>query len=104
MMDNDENEVNELMNIFIKMAPVMLKEILEYMKDENWPECGNIAHKLKSSTGLWEINILDDDILYVEEHGRKSENTDELVTRIIRITQVLKEVTDQMKEEVKLSI
>lgn len=103
MMDGNENEVNELMTIFIKMAPIMLEDMLDHMKNDNWPECGNIAHKLKSSTGLWDIHILDDDILFIEEHGLKSENTIEISEKIIRINQILRKVIEQMKEEIALA-
>jgi hypothetical protein len=100
MMDGNQNEVNELMTIFIKMAPIMLEDMLNYMKNDNWPECGNIAHKLRSSTGLWDINILDDDIHFVEKYGLKSENTIEISEKINHINQVLKKVIEQMTEEI----
>jgi len=100
MMDGNQNEVNELMTIFIKMAPIMLEDMLNHMKNDNWPECGNIAHKLKSSTSLWDIHILDEDILFVEEHGLKSEHTNEISEKINRINQILKTVIEQMTEEI----
>jgi len=103
MMDQNESEVNELMKIFIQMVPIMLDDLSVFTKDGNWIECGNIAHKLKSSVRLWEIEIIDSDLVFVEENGRSSKNTELIIEKIKHINDILRPVLQQMELEIAQS-
>ena len=103
MMDQNEDEVNELMKIFIQMVPIMLNEMLSYVNDKNWPECGNIAHKLKSSMRLWDINELDEDVVYIETYGLTSENTTIITEKVQNLNSQLLKIIHEMKSEIEIS-
>jgi len=101
MMDQNESEVDELMKIFIEMAPSLLKEMLDFADNEDWKSCSELAHKLKSSMRLWAIDSLDEDVLFIETHGLLSENTDMVLSKIQNLNHKLLQVIEQMKSEIE---
>jgi len=103
IMDQNEAEVNSLMTIFVQMVPEMLKEMLAYSKDDNWTSCSFLAHKLKSSVRLWDIQDVDEDIVFIELNGRKSLLPNEVRQKIENINTILSKVIDDMKHELDLA-
>lgn len=100
MMDQNDEEVNELMKIFIEMVPTMLNEITKAVQDKDWAKCSDIAHKLKSSMRLWAMDSLDEDMLFIETNGLNAENLEEVEQKIQNLeTQLLISIS-QMKDEI----
>jgi len=100
MMDQNDEEVDELMKIFIKMVPSILKEMLDFAAKEDWKSCSELAHKLKSSMRLWAIDSLDEDVLFIETNGLLSENTDMVLNKIQNLNINLLQVIEQMESEI----
>jgi len=98
-MDQNNEEVNELMSIFIKMVPTMLDEMLSYVGNGNWKAASNVAHKLKSSMRLWDISSLDEDAVFIETYGLQEEQTDEVKRRVMHLSEQLMRVIEEMKVE-----
>ncbi len=103
MMDQNEEEVNELMKIFVDMVPSMLQEMQDAAKGEEWSRCSDLAHKLKSSMRLWAIDSLDEDVLYIETNGLNAENTEEVTAKIQDLRNQLLNVIEEMKGELAIS-
>ena len=102
-MDQNKEEVDELMKIFVKMIPEMLSEMRDYVEREKWPECSDVTHKMKSSIRLWDMNVLDEDIVYIETHGMRSENTDSIRKKVQNLNTQLLQAIQQMKLEIGIS-
>jgi len=98
-MDQNNEEVNELMTIFINMVPVMLDDMLSFADSENWKAAGNVAHKLKSSMRLWDISSLDEDVVFIETYGLQETQTDKVKERIVHLREHLFNVIEEMKLE-----
>ena len=100
MMDQNEEEVDELMKIFVQMVPEMLREMRDFAELEKWPECSDVAHKMKSSMRLWDMDVLDEDVVYIETHGMLSENTESIRERIQNLNTQLLQAVQQMQLEI----
>ena len=103
MMDQNTEEVNELMKIFVDMVPAMLQEMQDAAKGEEWSRCSDLAHKLKSSMRLWAIDSLDEDVLYIETNGLNADNTEQVNQKIQNLIRQLLEVIEDMKKELAIS-
>ena len=100
MMDHNEEEVNELMKIFIDMAPSMLDDLKDYAHSNNWQMCSGVAHKLKSSMRLWAIDSLDEDVVFIEANSENPLYHEVVFEKINNLRDKLLVVIDQMKLEV----
>jgi len=52
---------------------------------------------------LWEIEIIDSDLVFVEENGRSSKNTELIIEKIKHINDILRPVLQQMELEIAQS-
>ena len=102
MMDQNEDEVKQLMAIFIQAVPEMLDKMLEYAEDENWYECGNVAHKLKSSARLWDVSFVEDDLIYIEEQGNSAKDTSRVLEKAKSVNNILRQVISEMTSEMSM--
>lgn len=100
MMDQNEDEVKQLMDIFIRAVPEMLNGMKEYAENENWSDCGNIAHKLKSSARLWDISSVEADLIYIEEQGNKAKDTSQVIEKVKSVSDILRQVITAMESEI----
>lgn len=103
MMDQNKEEVNELMKIFVSMVPAMLQEMQDAVKGEDWSRCSDLAHKLKSSMRLWAIDSLDEDVLYIETNGLNAENTEQVAQKIQNLSRKLLGVIEDMNKELDIT-
>jgi len=100
MMDQNEDEVNELMKLFIQFAPTMIADLREAMEDEDWSKVAETAHKLKSSMRLWDMHTLDDDVVFIETHAHAKTNLDEVRQKLNALCKQLDEAIEQMRGEI----
>ncbi len=103
MMDQNNDEVKQLMDIFVRAVPEMLNEMQTYSQCENWYECGNIAHKLKSSARLWDITSVDKDLVYIEEQGIRAKDTSQVNQKVKAVNKILRLVVADMASKISIS-
>jgi len=102
MMDQNDDEVRQLMDIFIRAVPEMLDRMQEFAENENWYDCGNIAHKLKSSARLWEISSVEADLIYIEEQGNTVKDTSRVIEKVKAVNNILRQIVSEMTLETSL--
>jgi len=100
IVGGDENEINELNKMFLVETPKSLSSLNEYVEDKNWLKASAIAHKLKSSVRLWNISVIDDTIVQIEQKAKNSAYYHEIPVLLENLNKVLKEVLSQLQEEV----
>jgi len=100
ILDQNDDQVDELMKIFIETTPPLLKEMLDASEQENYLSCSKIAHRLKSSIQLWDIKHLEDDVFFIETNGVQSKNTELINNKIKNLNTQLLQVIEQMKNEI----
>lgn len=98
MMDGNSEEVKELAFMLFDLGPQMISDIENLIENKNWNEAGSIAHKLKSTLKLWQMNEIVSLAFFIEEHGHKGEKTTEIISNF----KLLKEGFNKALAEMKL--
>jgi HPt (histidine-containing phosphotransfer) domain-containing protein len=99
MMDQNESEVNDLMKLFVSVVPPMIDNMRISAEEGKWNEAANIAHKLKSSMRLWEMDTLDEDVVFIETHGKEGTQLDVVAVKLEYLCVNIEKVISEMKEE-----
>jgi HPt (histidine-containing phosphotransfer) domain-containing protein len=102
MLDNDENEIKGLAEMFVELVPGMMNDLDTAIQKEDWHEAGLQAHKLKSTIKIWQIESLYDDILFVEQHGKAMDEHVAIVEKNTNIQKVLAQVVSELKADFSL--
>lgn len=101
IVDNDEEEVKEMVQMFLDLAPATHSEMKEAYEEKNFEELGKLAHKLKTSIRLMEIAELEEEVLAVEKNSKENRNLNELGQLMDKINDVLPKAICQIRETVK---
>jgi CheY-like chemotaxis protein/HPt (histidine-containing phosphotransfer) domain-containing protein len=83
----DQEYFCEILQLFLTTTPLLLNEIHEATLYENWDEVYRKAHKLKSSLGILQMNLMLGLISTIELQAKEQQN-------IERIPDGLKKATD----------
>lgn len=100
MADGNEDFVYEFIETFLKRTPVTLNELNKAWENKELENTHLMAHKLKSTIDLTRIDILKDEIRYIEKNAQDIEKEEELNDKIQKVTQVLEQVFKEMQEEI----
>ena len=74
----DEDLAIQLVEIFLKQAPESVQKIEAGLSTNNWKEIHAVAHKVKSSIAIFELNELKKIITNIEEYSRDMENLEKV--------------------------
>lgn len=99
MMDENKAEVSELASMLFDLGPQMIIEMEEAIRQKNWIGAGNIAHKLKSTLKLWQMESLVPLAIFIEENGRKSINKDDIFKKFYALEIGFNLAIEEMKLE-----
>ena len=99
MMGQNDSEVDALMNIFIEVVPPMLDDFELFLSGGEWAKIADHAHKLKSSMRLWEMDSLDEEIVFIETNAREQLRLDEVAKKLNHLIVQLREAIAMMKRE-----
>ena len=84
---DDQEYFCEVLQLFLATTPVLLDEIHEATLYENWEEVYRKAHKLKSSLGILQMNLMLGLISTIELQAKEQQQVE-------RIPDGLKKATD----------
>ena len=99
LMDQNDSEVDALMNIFIEVVPPMLDDFEIFLPGNEWGKIADHAHKLKSSMRLWDMESLEEDIVFIETNAREQTNTEEVAEKLNHLIVELRKAIAMMKME-----
>ena len=68
----------QLIEIFMKQVPEAIHKLNHSIDKRDWKETHAVAHKVKSSIAIFELNELKKLITNIEEYARDGENLDEI--------------------------
>ncbi len=74
----DDDLAIQLVEIFLKQAPESVQKIETGLSTNNWKEIHAVAHKVKSSIAIFELNELKKIITNIEEYSRDMENLEKV--------------------------
>lgn len=102
-MLGEEEEVRNMIGIFVESTPVSLNDMNEGFKDDNADQLARNAHKMKASLDMLKINQLYDDVRKIDKDFKVEDiPQDELEEIIKKMNSVLENVFEKLKEEFKL--
>ncbi len=98
IVDHDREEIIEMLEMFLDLAPATLAEMQEAYQEQNYEELGKLAHKLKSSLRLMEINVLEPVILAIEKDSKEKRNLENLDMFMNKLNEILPKAIRQIRE------
>ena len=102
MMDGSHSNVKEIAILFSTIGPQMIKDTEEAIKNEKWIEVGDIAHKLKTSLRLWQMDSLIDIAVFIEKNARKEIEIDAIKEKFIELKKDFFLAIDELKIEFEI--
>lgn len=97
MEDNDY--VCEVLQLFLDTTPVLLSEIHEAALYENWEQVHKKAHKLKSSLGILQMNLMLGVITTVEQQAKEEDNVERIPDGLKRVNELFELIKPMIQAE-----
>ncbi len=90
--------VNSMVETFLEYTPGQLNDMMKSFEGGDLIQLGAIAHKIKPNIDLFAITKIYHEIRLVEEHGKNNINSPELEKSLRQVSDVLKEVFNQLEQ------
>ncbi|HUX84089.1 MAG TPA: response regulator, partial [Chitinophagaceae bacterium] len=74
----DNQQMLEILEIFLQMTPIALDEILKAAEGKLWDVVFQKAHRLKTSLGMIQLHSMVQRMDTVEDHARRRQNLEEI--------------------------
>lgn len=97
IVGGDKQQLNELKALFLSVNKQNLADLNLAYKNEHLVRVKEIAHKLKTSIDLWDIDELRQDIRKIERLAQEGINNKVLEQLIQKLNEVLTAVFEEMK-------
>ncbi|MDX2302219.1 MAG: PAS domain S-box protein [Microscillaceae bacterium] len=103
MVEGDEVMIKKMIGMFLDKTPDLLQDMKDHLKNNAWGEIGKLAHRLKSSINLMGIDILYDNIRFIEKYSFEEDpsNRDALPELIGELDEVCSKVFLQLRKELE---
>ncbi len=91
LSDGNNEFVIKMINAFVAETPKMLDGMTLCVQEKSWAELNSVAHKLKSSVGIFGVNSIKDVIKLVEKYSKEQTNLDllpEMVSKIVQVSSI----------------
>jgi len=99
---DDEGFVKNIVSLFIANVPKNAAELVIASDNGDWDKVYFIAHKMKSSIELVNIESIRADVKRVELNAKTKTNLEEIPEKVAYINLVVEKAATQMKEEFEL--
>ena len=99
MMDGSHSNVKEIAIMFSTIGPQMIKDIEIAVNNKKWEEVGDIAHKLKTSLRLWQMDSLIDLAVFIEKNAISGNNIEEVIIKSKELQDGFLLAIDELKKE-----
>jgi hypothetical protein len=95
----DENFIKEVVILFVNTIPFISEVLVKAANEKKWDQVYFLAHKVKATIDLLNIEILQKEIRFVEESAKKEVNVRTLEERINFIHCMIKNVANELRED-----
>lgn len=99
---DDEGFIKNIVGLFVSNVPKNAAELVTACDDGNWERVYFLAHKMKSSIELVNIETIRDEVKRVELNAKTKQNLEEIPDKVAHIHAVVLQAAEQMKEEFEL--
>ncbi len=98
---DDQEYVSEVLQLFLSTTPVLLTEMHEACLYENWEEVYRKAHKLKSSLGILQMNLMLGVITTIELQAKEQENIERIPDGLKKATELFELIRPMIEAELE---
>jgi len=95
----DASFIEEVVTLFINTIPVISDELVKAAKEKKWEQVYFLAHKMKATIDLLNIEILKKEIRVLEESARSKNQLEYIFDKASFINSVIKDCTKEIKED-----
>lgn len=99
MLDHDTQEVKEMVDLFIDLAPEIHKKMQQAHASKDLLTLQAQAHKLKSNLKLFEMDELAEAAKTIELHTDDASSCEQVEKSMSKINDILPKTIAQMREE-----
>ena len=98
MLDGDKAALNMMLTKFVEMSPKLLEDINNSYQSSNFDKVRRIAHEMKPSIDILNIEELKSDIRLIEQSSADSSKHNELKELISRLNDIYSKVLNEIAE------
>ena len=98
-LDGDPDDIKDIMETFINLAPEMVSDIKKRLDEEDWEKLSKAAHKIKSSIRLWKMDESFEAALFIEKNAVKTKDKELMNSKFEKIKSDLDLCLEQMQED-----
>lgn len=101
LADNDEEFVLALAQTFLEEVPEDAANLERSVKDENYLQAYQAAHKMKPTVDLFELGVLDD-LIEVQDWGKYEQRSKDISDKLEIVLTAIKKAVDEIKADFNL--
>ncbi len=98
---NDDNQVKEMINIFLNTVPQDIDQLQKSADKEKWDKVYEVAHRIKPSVDVFEMNEVLVDIKRIEKLARDNNIENNLAKLIKKLSEKFNSIILLLKKELE---
>ena len=95
----DDSFIKMIINVFLEFVPTNAADLITACKKEDWASVYFLAHKMKANINLLNIEVIKDDIVFIETSAKMFSNLEQLESKAIVVNNVIQQAAKEMKED-----
>lgn len=95
--DGDQDFINDMIETFLEETPNDIEQMKVELNASNWLGLSKVAHKMKSSIKMFGFETLKNQVLFLEQSGKKNENIDVLPEKVNEFLKGLDDAMDELR-------
>ena len=101
LADNDEDFILALVQTFLEEVPEDAKILEAAVKEKNYLQTYQTAHKMKPTVDLFELGVLDD-LIEVQDWGKFEQVNTDISHKLKTVLMAVKQTIEELKNDFNL--
>lgn len=102
MENADDGFILTVINIFLEYVPASTNELVNACAKEDWDTVYFIAHKLKANVNLLNIELIKEDVRFIENSAKTKTNLEQIADKAKTVNNTIQQAAAEMKEDFNL--
>lgn len=98
MMKGNSVQIRQMESLFVQQSEDALRQFDAHLADKNWKQIGLLAHKIKASIDMLQINTLKQPIRQLEALGKQEKESPEIENLIGLTKEILSKVCTEIQQ------
>ena len=97
LVNGDKTQLRKMEEIFLTQVDDTISKMDECIEMEDWQRLASLAHRIKTSIDIMQIEVLKQPIRRIEALGGRAKETKELTELVLFTKKILEEVAAEIK-------